>query len=127
MVRLLPYVVPVALALYALIDLARSEPGERADLTTPGWVVAILVLPVVGPLAWVVVSRLRRASAASGGTSGPAARRPAGPGAPRRRPGPLAPDDDPDFLWRLEQEQRRREGGEGPTGPGEPKDGSTKD
>lgn len=125
MVRLLPYVVPVALALYALIDLSRSEPGERADLTTTGWVLVILLLPVVGPVAWIVVSRLRRSSAGAGSTRPPVGR--PSPGPRPRRSGPLAPDDDPDFLWRLEQERRRREGGDGPTAPGDAKDGSATD
>ena len=43
---------------------------------------------------------------ASRGSSGPTGR--PGPGG-RRPSGPAAPDDDPDFLWRLEQERRREE------------------
>lgn len=103
--RLLVYVVPVALAIYALIDFARSEPSERAGIRPLVWLAIIVLLPVLGPIVWIVISR----------TSGSAGRRvtrpPRGP-APRpwsaRRPGPRAPDDDPDFLWRLEQERRRR-------------------
>lgn len=85
MARALVYVVPFALALYALIDLSRSEPAERADLPAWGWVAVVVLVPVIGPVIWLVVSRSRR---------GPSDRRP--------RPAPTAPDDDPDFLRGLD-------------------------
>lgn len=111
MVRALPYIVPIALALYALIDLSRSQVVERAGIRPLAWVAMIVLLPVVGPIAWIAVSRSRRA----GGTPRPAApgrpSMPGGPVRPTRRPGPVAPDDDPDFLWRLEQQRRRQTGG----------------
>lgn len=116
MVRALPYIVPIALALYALIDLSRSQVVERAGIRPLAWVAIIVLLPVVGPVAWIAVSRSRR----TGGTPRPAGPgRPNLPGAPTRplrRTGPVAPDDDPDFLWRLGQQQRRRSG-EHPTNP----------
>ena len=112
MLRALVYVVPIALAIFALIDLARSLPEERAGLRRALWVAIIVLLPVLGPIVWIAVSRTSR------GGSGPARPRPTPPKAPgrgplrppTRRPGPVAPDDDPDFLWRLEQERRRAAG-----------------
>lgn len=104
MVRALVYVVPFALALWALIDLSRSEAAERADLPRWAWVAVVILVPVLGPLTWLLVSRSRRAG---GGGGAGQARGPRGPNG-RPRGGPLAPDDDPDFLWRLEQERRRR-------------------
>lgn len=108
--RIAIYVVPVALVIYALFDLFRSEPHERAGLRPALWALIIVLLPVVGPIAWIFVSTLRRAEA----------RAPSGrPGDPRRtlrptrRPGLTAPDDDPDFLRDLE-EQWKREGGADP-------------
>lgn len=106
MVRALPYVIPIALALFALIDLSRSTSVERAEIHPAAWVAIIVLLPVIGPVAWIAVSRQRAAAARSAGTAGPS--RP-GPARPKpRRTGPVAPDDDPDFLWRLEQDRRRR-------------------
>src|SRR5699024_7583188 len=82
------------------------------------WIVLIVLLPWVGPLTWLFVGKER-----SGGAGG----------RPQRR-GPLAPDEDPDFLRTLdedirreqrERERRRREnradgdGGAGGTAPGE--------
>ncbi|WP_024286868.1 PLD nuclease N-terminal domain-containing protein [Cellulomonas sp. KRMCY2] len=147
MLKALFYVVPIALALYALIDLQRSKPVERADIHPVAWVALIILLPVVGPIAWILVSRSRRAPEARptlGARPGPNARPapgtrpvppngrrpgPAGRTWPVRRPGPLAPDDDPDFLWRLEQQQRRRGTGPGgrkkPASPLDPDTGPT--
>lgn len=113
MLRALIYVVPVALAVYALIDLVRSTPTERPGLSRWVWVAIVVLLPVVGPIVWLVLRR--RAAGATGARPAPGPRRPGTPGGPRRT-GPLAPDDDPDFLWRLEQQQRRRRHTEGTSG-----------
>lgn len=79
MPRVVLVVVLVALAVYALIDLSQAD-GRRVRLMPRWlWVVAILV-PGVGPLAWLFLGRPTR------GTLPPGGRR------------PLAPDDDPDFL-----------------------------
>jgi hypothetical protein len=122
--RVLVYVVPVALAIYALIDLWRSRPEERAGLHPALWAAIIVLLPVLGPIAWILTSvYLRYQNRAAGGPGRgqrPARGGPARPGRPPRRQGPVAPDDDPDFLWRLERERRRREAGPGAPGPGAP-------
>lgn len=112
---ILPLLV-VGLALYALLDLFSSEEDERGGLPRWLWAVIIVLLPIFGAVAWIVVKQsARRASGGRGPSSRP--RRP-GPSGPRRPSGPVAPDDDPEFLWRLEQEKRRREregGGNGDT------------
>ncbi|MBO1752442.1 PLDc_N domain-containing protein [Actinotalea sp. BY-33] len=107
MLRAMVYVIPIALAIYALIDLSRSQVVERNGLPVPAWVAVIVLLPVIGPVVWILLSRQRRRE--QGAARPPAPGRPPGPGRPRpRRSGPVAPDDDPDFLWRLEQERRRQ-------------------
>lgn len=112
MLRALVYIVPIGLAIYALIDLRRSEEADRMGLHPLAWAAVIVLLPVVGPLTWVLVSRSRRTGGPFATRPAPGARPPTGsrPPAPGRRPrrsGPVAPDDDPEFLWRLEQQQRR--------------------
>jgi uncharacterized protein YbjT (DUF2867 family) len=66
-------------------------------------VVVSLLLFIVGPLLWFFVGRERLEPRNNG-------RYAEAPTAPPARPGPLAPDDDPDFLNRIarEQEQARR-------------------
>lgn len=114
MLRVLAVIAAFALLVYALSDFATSDERDRGGIPKWLWVIIIVVLVYFGPLAWIAYSRSRRSAAA------PASGRPSFPGAPargRRRPNqPVAPDDDPDFLWRLAREQReqaRREGAAG--------------
>ena len=109
MLRVLAVIAAFALLVYALSDFATSDERDRGGIPKWLWVIIIVVLVYFGPLAWIAYSRSRRSAAATGG-------RPSPGGAPRgrRRPNqPVAPDDDPDFLWRLAREQReqaRRDG-----------------
>jgi hypothetical protein len=81
MSRALPLVLLIALTVFAIVDAVQTP---RDELPGKGWwIVAILLLPLIGPLAWLTVGR--RARRGSGGAGGP--------GQP-----PVAPDDDPDFL-----------------------------
>ncbi|GGC09209.1 PLDc N-terminal domain-containing protein [Cellulomonas carbonis] len=124
--RYLVYVVPIGLAIYALIDLSQSRPQERAGLRPWLWAVVVVLVPVLGPVAWIATSRyLRSQQTPSAAPQRPGRAR----GVPRRR-GPVAPDDDPDFLWRIERERRRREAGAGApddAAPGEHLDGPAAD
>jgi hypothetical protein len=85
--RALPVVVAVVLAIYCLVQLAQS----RADLvrTLPRWLWALVIalIPVLGPVGWLVLGR----------PQGPR------PSPPPRQGRPLAPDDNPDFLRRLRE------------------------
>ncbi|PZR51825.1 hypothetical protein DNL40_14510 [Xylanimonas oleitrophica] len=106
MLRVLIPLVVIGLVVYALADLARVTEDETGGLPKWAWAVIIVLLPGAGSLAWIVFRRAQR------GSGGGYDRRSGGPG---RRPSPgrpVAPDDDPEFLWRLEQERRRRQRGE---------------
>lgn len=85
--RALPFVVAIALTIYALVDCAQSDSAAVRGLRKPWWILVIVVLNAAGALAWLVAGRPRR--------------RPARPPAGPRRP--VAPDDDPDFLRRLRE------------------------
>ncbi len=82
MSRALPLIVLVAITVFAVID-AILTPREQLR-SKVWWVVGILLVPLVGPIAWLTVGR--RARRDSGGGSG------------GTKPPPVAPDDDPDFL-----------------------------
>lgn len=115
MLRVLAVIAAFALLVYALSDFATSDERDRGGIPKWLWVIIIVVLVYFGPLAWIAYSRSRRSAAA------PASGRPSFPGTPargRRRPNqPVAPDDDPDFLWRLAREQREQARREGKAAP----------
>ncbi len=95
MLRYLPFILLLALVVYALVDCVRSEDADMpVGLPKAVWVVLIVIFPGVGALAWLVVSRTSRQAA---GRVGGAAH-PSRPSSRRPAPRPLAPDDDPEFL-----------------------------
>lgn len=87
----------VGLIVYTIIDVLRSDESERFGVHRVLWLVFIVVLPVIGSLAWLALRRVARSAHQRGD----------GPPRPRPAAGPVAPDDDPEFLWRLEQQRRR--------------------
>jgi hypothetical protein len=94
MLKFLVTALPLILAIYALVDCAQTPSAEIRGLPKPAWL-AVIVLPLVGPVSWLVLGRqqstLRRLlwPSAAAGRSAPSTRR------------SLAPDDDPDFLRQL--------------------------
>lgn len=92
MLRVLLSLLVLGVTLYALIDCLRTPAEQVRNLPKVLWMLLIVLLAVVGPLAWLLVGRQRPA-----------------PGPRRSRPRPVAPDDDPDFLRDLDVERRRRE------------------
>ena len=93
MIRALPFVVELALVLYALIDCLQTDDALVRNLPKVLWVFIILLFPLVGPIAWLVAGRPQRTGPATGGPMwGPRQTRRQGP------PRPKGPDDDPDFL-----------------------------
>lgn len=88
------------------------------NLPKPMWFVLIILFPLLGAIAWIALLRIARAEA---GQEAPSPRDLAQklgdlrerqqqaqrqPEHPKR---PLGPDDDPEYLARLDRELRRRE------------------
>lgn len=96
MLRFLPVVVEVALLVYCLVDCIQTDSLSVRNLSKTTWIVLIVLVPVVGGVAWLVAGRPTRTTAAprvpwpSTATSG-------FPEHERPRP-PRGPDDDPAFL-----------------------------
>ncbi|MDR1151357.1 MAG: PLD nuclease N-terminal domain-containing protein [Bifidobacteriaceae bacterium] len=101
------YVLPLALMVYALVDLVQDSDVERTSVPKPLWIAFVVVLPYFGPIAWLVVAKIARPGTRR--RFGPA--RPPFPGAPRRGAA-VAPDDDPEFLRKLDEKARRNRRGD---------------
>lgn len=106
MLRLLPFVLAVVIWVYALVDCART-PEEEMPYRVPKvvWIILVVVFPFIGAVAWIIVSRVARSQ--NGGGSGVWSSGPSNPERPSAPSGPVAPDDDPEFLFRIEQRRRR--------------------
>ena len=81
MIRYLPALLSLALTIYCLVDAIQTQDSEIRNLPKIGWLILILLFPLVGPAAWLI-----------------AGRPPKGPRVLRQPPRPRGPDDDPDFL-----------------------------
>ena len=112
MLRVLPVVILIALYVYVLIDLATSPSPQVRTRPKLVWRLVILVIPVLGAVAWLVLGRPRTAPGGGGGGGGGLRSRLPGPeprGPSGYAQGPVAPDDDPDFLRKIDEKRRRDE------------------
>jgi Phospholipase_D-nuclease N-terminal len=96
MVRVFLFLAAVELALVvlALISCLSAERSRIRAMPRALWVVVILVLPIAGPVLWFLAGR-------PGGMEPAGARRP--------RPRPSSPDDDPEFLRKLDANRSSRD------------------
>lgn len=86
----------IGLVVYALSDMLQRPEKDPYGFAKWAWALAIVLLPFLGALLWILASRSR----------------PSAPPAPRREP--IAPDDDPEYLaWLREQSKRRKQSDEG--------------
>lgn len=95
--RALPFIIVLVAMLIALIDCLSSERGEVRGLPKAVWFLIILLVPVIGVVAWFFAGRPLSAEQRAGVAAGGPPRRP-----PKR---PVAPDDDPDFLRKIDTTQ----------------------
>ena len=91
MSRLLPiaFIVWVAFTVFTVVDVALIERNRIRALPKPAWIALVILVPIVGGVLWFAVGRIRTGEAAVGSA----------------RRGPVAPDDDPEFLRRLNREK----------------------
>lgn len=101
--RLLIYLAAFALIVYSLSHCFSVSAQDRGG--APKWVWTIIILiPGLGSLIWFMFYYSKKQTAKL---------------SPQQ---PLAPDDDPDFLWRLAQENRRNQEPQKPQNPQDPQD-----
>lgn len=102
-VRYLPVLLDIALTVYCLIDCLQTDEVVVRNLPKTGWILLILLFPVVGPVAWLVAGRPTRESSNSYLTQqerweADYRRKERDREMRERRQPPRGPDDDPDFL-----------------------------
>ncbi|MCX5131638.1 PLD nuclease N-terminal domain-containing protein [Streptomyces sp. NBC_00340] len=104
MLRYLPFLLVLALWIYAFIDCLNTPEEEVKGLPKVVWVIIILLFGevLVGPVAWLVAGRNRRGPAGGVGSS---------EGSRGQRARFVAPDDNPEFLNSLKAENRKDENG----------------
>ena len=102
MLRVAAVLFAVAVYIYFIIDVLRTRRGDTRSLPKFVWLLVVILVPIIGGLLWLALGRVWPAPGSRFG----------------RRRGPLAPDDDPNFLKKLDDDvwskkmQRRRRGGE---------------
>ncbi len=65
MLRYLPFLVEFALLVFCLIDCIQTDSFRVRNLPRPLWVLLIVLLPLIGPIAWLVAGRPPRDTATS--------------------------------------------------------------
>ncbi len=87
MIRFAGVLVAIAFYIYSIIDVLRSPKTQSRTLPKYVWLVIVIVLPILGGVIWLLLGRVWPA----GGFTG-------------RKSGPGAPDDDPKFLRKLDDD-----------------------
>lgn len=95
--RYLPVLLWIALLVYCLVDVAQADTARVRALPKPLWLLLVVLVPFVGPIAWLLAGR---PTAADGRVRASSA---------ARRVRTSAPDDDPEFLAAIARSNRRRE------------------
>ena len=80
MIRLLPFVIELALIIFCLIDVIQTPEDGVRNLPKWGWIVLIIIVPLIGSVAWLVAGRPQRPRTAGWryGAGFPEAERPVG-------------------------------------------------
>jgi len=96
MVRLFVFLAAAQLVLLVLALISCLSADRVRNLPRVLWVLVIVLIPLIGPLAYFAFGRP---------TPPPSEGRPVR----RVQPRPSSPDDDPDFLRKVDTEQSRRD------------------
>ncbi len=115
MPRVIATLLLIGASLYSFFDVLGTDKSLFRRVAKSAWLVIVLV-PAVGPVLWFSVGRSQRA-AARGGREGVIT-------LPSSRRRPMAPDDDPAFLrkldedtWRARRRAREAQGPDPASGP----------
>ena len=91
MPRVLVAVAVLAIYVYGIVDVIRTDKNLTRGISKTAWIAVVVVLPVVGAALWFIIGRPRKDRSA-----------------PQTYTRTTAPDDDPDFLRNLEIRRRNQ-------------------
>lgn len=97
MLRVLMFLVPLALSVYAFIDCISTQDEDIRHMPKPLWAILVLLFPLVGSISWLIAGKKRHPAGAGGSAWG-------GGGGRRQW---VAPDDNPEFLKSLNEDQEK--------------------
>ncbi|MER5949351.1 PLD nuclease N-terminal domain-containing protein [Streptomyces sp. NPDC001904] len=103
MLRVLMFLIPLALTIYAFIDCLNTPEDETKHLPKVAWVFIILLFWIVGPIVWLAAGK-QRTVPQGGRTPSPFSS-----GHRNRRTQYVAPDDNPEFLASLQEDNKKDE------------------
>ena len=98
---MLLFALEILLVVLALISCLSAEDGDVRALPRFVWIIVILLFPLVGSIVYFAVGRPV--------TSTPRTSRPMGGGLPESSRPRRAPDDDPEFLRKLDEQARKQD------------------
>jgi len=90
--RVAGIIVLLAVYIWFMVDVARSPKSSVRNLPKGIWLLIVVFIPIIGGAIWVLFGRTK----------------PIGGEGRRGRKAPSAPDDDPRFLAKLDEDAWRR-------------------
>ncbi|GAA1433505.1 PLD nuclease N-terminal domain-containing protein [Streptomyces thermospinosisporus] len=90
MLRVLMFLVPLALSIYAFIDCISTSDEDVRHMPKPLWAILVLLFPLAGSISWIIAGKQRHPVTRGMG-----------------RGQWVAPDDNPDFLKSLDENKPR--------------------
>lgn len=94
MVRFLLILIPIAVTVFALFDAIGTPKDNVRSLPKWLWILLIIILWIGGAVLWFFFGRPGRSNNTGRGGGG-------------GQPPPMGPDDDPDFLSKIEWDKRK--------------------
>ncbi|BFO14259.1 PLD nuclease N-terminal domain-containing protein [Streptomyces sp. KM77-8] len=98
MLRVLMFLVPLALSIYAFIDCISTKDDDIRHMPKPLWAILVLLFPLVGSISWLIAGKKRHAMGGAAGS-------PWNRGGSGGRQQWVAPDDNPEFLKSLDEDR----------------------
>ncbi len=88
----------IVLWVYCIFDIIATDEALMRNMPKIFWLIIVIVIPIIGSVAWLLLGRPPNAGFAPGDTT----LRP--PPKPR---GPIGPEDSPDFLKSLDERSKK--------------------